>query len=93
MKSPNKAGIADECDASRPERGTASAWFACYTRARHEKSVARHLIDLGLEVYVPVVPRVRQWHDRKRIVQFPLFPGYVFVRTSPATAPAVAAVS
>jgi transcription antitermination factor NusG len=42
--------------------------------------VARLLADRGLEAFLPVLPRVRQWHDRETVVEFPLFPSYVFVR-------------
>jgi transcription antitermination factor NusG len=55
-------------------------WFACYTRARHEKQVEVLLQQRGFESYLPLIPRVRQWRDRKKLVQFPLFPSYVFGR-------------
>ncbi len=55
-------------------------WYACYTRARHEKQVEGLLAQKGLESYLPVVPTVRQWKDRKKVVAWPLFPSYVFAR-------------
>jgi transcription antitermination factor NusG len=55
-------------------------WYACYTRARHEKQVESLLQQRGFESFLPLVPRVRQWKDRKKLVQFPLFPSYVFGR-------------
>ena len=55
-------------------------WYACYTRARHEKQVESLLTQRGVQSYLPIVPRVRQWKDRKKLVQFPLFPSYVFGR-------------
>jgi transcription antitermination factor NusG len=55
-------------------------WYACYTRSRHEKAVDERLRGLGLEVFLPTVARVRQWHDREKIVEWPLFPSYVFAR-------------
>lgn len=57
-------------------------WFALYTRSRHEKRVDTALAERGFDVYLPLVPRERQWHDRKKVVLFPLFPSYVFVRVS-----------
>jgi transcription antitermination factor NusG len=57
-------------------------WYACYTRARAEKQVARLLVQRGLESYLPLIARQRQWKDRKKVVQFPLFPSYVFGRFS-----------
>lgn len=38
------------------------------------------LRERGFQVFLPVVPREEQWHDRKRVVEWPLFPGYLFVR-------------
>jgi len=57
-------------------------WYAFHTRARHEKRVDSRLQDRGFEVFLPLVPRERQWHDRKKIVEWPLFPSYVFARAA-----------
>ena len=57
-------------------------WYAFHTRARHEKRVNERLQDRGVEVFLPLVPRSRQWHDRKKIVEMPLFPSYVFARAA-----------
>jgi transcription antitermination factor NusG len=56
----------------------AKRWYACYTRGRHEKQVDLLLKQRGIESYLPLVPRVRQWKDRKKVVDWPLFPSYVF---------------
>lgn len=56
-------------------------WYAVYTRPRWEKKVARLLDEKGLEVYCPLNKVYRQWSDRRKLVQEPLFKGYVFVRT------------
>lgn len=53
-------------------------WYACYTRARAEKQVAKSLLERGIDSYLPLIPRERQWQDRKKVVPFPLFPSYVF---------------
>lgn len=58
-------------------------WYACYTRARHEKQVSRLLQERGLETFLPLVPRVSQWKDRRKTVEWPLFPSYVFGRFAP----------
>lgn len=55
-------------------------WYACYTRARAEKQVARSLLERQIESYLPMLPQTRQWKDRKKVVSFPLFPSYVFGR-------------
>ena len=54
-------------------------WYAIYTRPRHEKKVHDLLIEKKLEVYLPTVTRVRLWKDRKKKVEMPLFPSYIFV--------------
>jgi transcription antitermination factor NusG len=36
----------------------------------------------GVESYVPLLERERQWSDRKKRIGFPLFPGYVFAQFS-----------
>lgn len=75
------AGILSDADRTPPARlYTEPHWYACYTRARHEKQVETQLKQRGLESYLPVVQQVRQWSDRKKAVQFPLFPSYVFGR-------------
>ena len=60
-------------------------WFAVRTRPRHEKVVTSQLENSGIETFLPLCPQVRSWSDRRKIIDFPLFPGYVFVWTSPAT--------
>jgi transcription antitermination factor NusG len=55
-------------------------WYAVHTRARHEKMVAERLQELGFSIFLPVVKETRRWSDRKKVVEFPLFGCYVFVR-------------
>ena len=57
------------------------AWYAVYTRARHEKVVAEELWLRQIESFLPLQERLSTWKDRRKLVQFPLFPGYLFVRT------------
>jgi transcription antitermination factor NusG len=57
-------------------------WYACRTRARSEKKVDRLLTAAGITSYVPLIERVRAWSDRSKRVAFPLFPGYVFARST-----------
>jgi transcription antitermination factor NusG len=54
-------------------------WYAIYTRPRWEKKVAELLTRKKIENYCPVNRVYRQWSDRKKIVQEPLFTSYVFV--------------
>ena len=54
-------------------------WFVLYTQPRSEKKVVDRLEKLGLTVYCPMTLQVRQWSDRKKKVEVPLFNSYVFV--------------
>lgn len=58
-------------------------WYACYTRARAEKQVTRLLELRGIEAFLPTVRRERAWADRRKVVDLPLFPSYVFGRFPP----------
>jgi transcription antitermination factor NusG len=71
------------------DTGAEVRWYACYTRARHEKRVDRLLSERGFDTYLPLMPRVSQWKDRKKVVEWPVFPSYVFGRFSPADMPRV----
>ena len=55
-------------------------WNAIYVASRQEKKVDEALKQKGIESYLPLVKTLRQWSDRKKMVEFPLLPGYVFVR-------------
>lgn len=55
-------------------------WFAVHTRSRHEKSLTAQLREQGIETVMPTSVETRRWSDRQKRVEFPLFPGYVFVR-------------
>lgn len=54
-------------------------WYAIYTRPRHEKKVYDFLLEKKQEVFLPMITRVRQWKDRKKKVEMPLFSSYLFV--------------
>ncbi|MEZ5003176.1 MAG: UpxY family transcription antiterminator [Chitinophagales bacterium] len=54
-------------------------WMAIYTKPRSEKKVAERLARSGFEVYCPLQTTIKQWSDRKKKVQVPIFPSYIFV--------------
>jgi transcription antitermination factor NusG len=56
-------------------------WYALRTRSRHEKKVAEEIEDKGIRSFLPQISRLHQWSDRRKQVDLPLFPGYVFVHT------------
>ena len=54
-------------------------WHALYVRSRSEKKVLSQLEDQGYTAYLPLVTQMKQWSDRKKKVEEPLFKSYVFV--------------
>ncbi|HEX4566357.1 MAG TPA: UpxY family transcription antiterminator [Vicinamibacterales bacterium] len=59
------------------------AWYAVWTRSRHEQVVRDQLERKGLEAFLPTVPKWSRWKDRKKKIDWPLFPGYCFARFNP----------
>jgi transcription antitermination factor NusG len=55
-------------------------WYAIYVKSRCEKKAWQKLTDKGIESYLPLQQKIRQWSDRKKKVELPLLPGYLFVR-------------
>jgi transcription antitermination factor NusG len=76
--------IVTEADADGPplvaEQGP---WFAVWTRARAEKVVSEQLARKQIEAFLPTVARWSRWKDRKKKIDWPLFPGYCFARFDP----------
>lgn len=56
------------------------AWYALQVRSRKESYVASHLLGQGFECLLPTYKSIRQWSDRKKELEQPLFPGYLFCR-------------
>jgi len=57
-------------------------WFAVLVKSRHEFKSTDRLRSKGVETFFPTVEKMRKWKDRKKLIEFPLFPGYLFVRTT-----------
>ncbi|WP_407430561.1 UpxY family transcription antiterminator [Arcticibacter sp.] len=55
-------------------------WYAVYTKSRWEKKVADQFNKANIENYCPLNRVVKQWSDRKKVVEEPLFTSYVFVK-------------
>ncbi|RYE37224.1 MAG: UpxY family transcription antiterminator [Sphingobacteriaceae bacterium] len=58
-------------------------WYPVYTRSRAEKQAFELLQKKGIEVYLPLQKTLKQWSDRKKWVEEPLFQSYLFVRVVP----------
>ena len=63
----------------KPEK----AWYAIYTNSRAEKRVNDRLNDQDIETFLPLQKTLRQWSDRKKLVEKPLISSYVFVKCIP----------
>ena len=66
------------------ETPAATSWYAVWTRSRHEQVVRDQLARKHFEAFLPTITRWSRWKDRKKKVDWPLFPGYCFVRFDPA---------
>jgi transcriptional antiterminator NusG len=55
-------------------------WYAIYTRSRHEHKVHHRLREKNIESFLPLIERWSRRRDRRKRIQLPLFPSYVFVR-------------
>ena len=59
-------------------------WLVLRTRSRHESVVESFLQQKHITSYLPKCKVVRSWKGRSKVVELPLFPGYVFVRPTAA---------
>ena len=55
-------------------------WFVIYTRSRFEKKIYQELLKINIESYLPLQKKLKQWSDRKKWVEEPLFRSYIFVK-------------
>jgi transcription antitermination factor NusG len=62
-----------------PQNGQ-PAWYALQVWSRKESAVLAHLEGLGYECFLPTYKSRRQWSDRVKEREQPLFPGYLFSR-------------
>ena len=71
--------------AGSPDSAAAATaqWFALWTRSRHEQVVREQLERKHIDAFLPTVTRWSRWKDRKKRIDWPLFPGYCFARFDP----------
>lgn len=55
-------------------------WYAIHTRSRHEKVVLDELVRKQIEAFLPTITKWSRWKDRRKKIDWPLFPGYCFAR-------------
>jgi len=58
-------------------------WYAVHTRSRHEKKVDAELRGKGVESFLPLYETLSRRRDRKKLIELPLFSGYLFVHIVP----------
>src|SRR5580765_5099428 len=58
-------------------------WYAVWTRSRHELVVREQLARKGFDAFLPMITKWSRWKDRKKQIDWPLFPGYCFVKLTP----------
>jgi transcription antitermination factor NusG len=61
----------------------AAQWFAVWTRSRHEQVVREQLERKKIAAFLPTITRWSRWKDRKKKIDWPLFPGYCFAQFNP----------
>jgi transcription termination/antitermination protein NusG len=86
MSEPQLDGVTEPTPSGQPLVPVVEAeapWFAIWTRSRAEKAVADQLDRKRIEVFLPTVQRWSRWKDRKKKIDWPLFPGYCFARFDP----------
>ena len=59
---------------------TKLSWYALQVRSRKENYVASQIIGQGYECLLPKYKCIRNWSDRRKELEQPLFPGYLFCR-------------
>src|SRR5215204_3108271 len=59
------------------------SWFAVWTRSRHEHVVREQIARKEFDAFLPTITRWSRWKDRKKKIDWPLFPGYCFARFNP----------
>ena len=57
-------------------------WCVMHTKSRQEKALATDLERMEIPYFLPLLNKVRYYGKRKALIVEPLFPGYVFVRSS-----------
>jgi len=56
-------------------------YYAIYTQSRHEQKVCERLTRKEIETFLPLVERWSRRRDRRKRINLPLFPGYLFVHS------------
>ncbi|HEX8609436.1 MAG TPA: UpxY family transcription antiterminator [Pedobacter sp.] len=67
-------------NSSLTNESASKKWRVIYTRSNWEKKADELLKRSGFNSFCPVVKTQKQWADRKKVVEVPLFSSYLFVQ-------------
>lgn len=59
-------------------------WHVLYVKSKYERKIENSLKQKDIEVFLPTIKTIRQWSDRKKVIEKPLFPSYIFVKVHSA---------
>ena len=57
-------------------------WFALLTRSNFEQTVHTNIVKKKIEAFLPTTKRKSRRKDRNLMIKIPLFPGYIFVKST-----------
>jgi transcriptional antiterminator NusG len=80
---PRADAASENCDSAPAMSEAPAQWFAVWTRSRHEQVVREQLERKRVEAFLPTITRWSRWRDRKKKIDWPLFPGYCFAKFDP----------
>lgn len=59
---------------------TSMKWLVGHTAPNCERKLLKKLSDSNVQAYVPIVKVVKQWSDRKKTIEVPIFRNYIFIK-------------
>lgn len=80
MESATIKGSVSTANVTDDREACSKFWIAAYTRPRSEKKAQSELNKVGIETYVPIQRQLRQWSDRKKMVDVVVIPMVIFLR-------------
>jgi transcriptional antiterminator RfaH len=57
-----------------------TGWYLLYTRPNREMKISYCLKKNNIQYFLPVIRKISQWNRRKKVIEMPLFPSYIFVK-------------
>lgn len=69
-------------DGTNDREACQNFWIAILVRSNTEKRVAQKLSALGIECFLPTQKEIRQWSDRRKVIDRIVIPMVVFVRVN-----------